>query len=168
MYPTDVARRSVVFAQLIVAIAIAGCGPSKEPQANSKQSPQPAPLAKTSDPLAELKAIVEAGRKKVPADGNWLLDDVNLDARQTSSLVYPYVGRITSTWISRKRSENIDRVAVYYKYENGMWQPTWANRAWVRSKFTEPLTEKDAIQSPPDMSYPWPENTGYQFTVWTP
>jgi hypothetical protein len=134
----------------------------------SKDEPsQQEPISPKTDPEQELRQVAERGRQKAPQDDE-ILQDVSVDVKKTSSLVYPYVGRIISIWGYKADDRSVDKICIYYKYQNGKWVPTWFNRGGSRVSFGI-LTEEEALRTPslPQMAYPW-TNAHAKFTIWIP
>ena len=164
-----------------------GCsgGNSQESGARSTSSDRPAISDENSrsnvperelDPVAELRAIMERGKLKIPADKRGTLASAELDVLKSSSLVVPYVGQILSEWDDGS-SGNRGRIVVYYKFENQQWTPVWANRGLSGGVFPGGLREGKALMKedgfsprdiPNEFVYPWSPTATYRIKAWDP
>ena len=162
-------RRVQVFMHLsflVVVVVAAGCSDNKtnieiressdSPQINSPKVPS------KTDALDELKKIAHRGKEDAVSDDD-KLEDVHVDVKKTSSLVYPYVGRIISTW--KTKSSRGLRYWIYYKFDGIKWTPTWATPGGIGTIGS--LTENEAMREPADerMKYPWSSTNP---KLWTP
>lgn len=159
---------------LCATVLASGCSDRSNP---SNQSPTPAPASPTwaapaSNPLEELRAIMETGKLKISEEKRSTLVSATLDVKETTSLVTPYVGQIVSEW-DDGASDGL--IVIYYMYENNHWTPVWCNRGARSGHFPGELREGKALltddgfnrgNTPAEWIYPWSINTSYRFKVW--
>ncbi len=89
------------------------------------------------------------------------LQDVHVDTQPTSSLVYPFVGRIISTW---KTTTGGERIWIYYKFDGTRWIPPWGRRGSIG--FIDELIENEAMKNVDEkLRYPW-ANPADHIKIW--
>jgi len=100
------------------------------------------------DPSATLREIATRGKEKAllsPEVGDTFVD-ARVETIKTSSLTYPYAGRIIADY--RDEDSEIDRCVVYFKYDGGKWIASKLGRG-NGNAYQEPLTEGDALSPSP-------------------
>ena len=138
---------------LTAVVGLAGCG-AKDAAPNATTAPiipnaTKAPVISSQpDPTPELRKIAELGKAKALSPGNEgpTFVDVSVESISSSSLTYPYVGRITVDY--KKSSDGRifnSSYAIYFKHDGKTWLFSKYCYGIKGKGFPWPLTQERAL-----------------------